>query len=215
MARRPGVTRGKLVDRAARIADSDGLEALTLARLAREFGVRPPSLFDHIDGRPGLIRALRVRSFEEQTELLRTAASGRSQEEAVRAIAGAYRQFAKVHPGLYRVTVPTFVGDSPEVSTAAQALLTAFLDTLRGYGIEGEEGIHAARFARATLHGFLLLELDLGFGLDPNVDESFARAVDGICEQLGHWPPGTPSSTPPSSRRPGRTNASGSGRRAL
>jgi AcrR family transcriptional regulator len=213
------VTRAVLVERAARIADADGLEALTLARLARELGVKPPSLFDHIDGRTGLTAALRARSFEEQGRIVRAAASGRSKDDAVRAIAGAYREFVRTHPGLYRASVRTFVGDFPEVARTAQDLLEAFLDALRGYGIRREESVHAARFARSTLHGFLMLELDRGFCLGPDVDLSFDRAVDGACAVLAHWPPAgsRPAGSGPEgradrprrSRRPARSESDG------
>jgi AcrR family transcriptional regulator len=183
------VTRAKVVERAIRIIDADGPDALTLSRLARELGIRPPSLFDHVAGLPELLRTLRIRSFEAQTELLRVAASGRSRDDALRAVAAAYREFTTAHPGLYRMSVRTFVGDAPEVQRAAGSLLAAFLEILRGYTLSDDEVVHAARFARAALHGFLMLESEGGFGLDADVAASFERTVDATCGVLGAWPP--------------------------
>jgi hypothetical protein len=48
---------------------------------------------------------------------------------------------------------------------------------LRGYGIEGEDALHATRMIRAALHGFVLLEAVGGFALDLSVDESFTRLI--------------------------------------
>jgi len=205
------VTRAKVIERATRILDAGGPDALTLSRVARELGVRPPSLFDHIEGLPGLLRALRIRSFEAQTELLRAAAVGRSRDDALRAVALAYRGFTTAHPGLYRISVRTYVGDAPEVQRAAGALLGAFLDILRGYAIAEDELVHAARFARGALHGFLTLEAEGGFGLATNVDASFERKVDSICRAVRTWtgPIGGRSSASTARGRPSRPRKAG------
>ena len=48
---------------------------------------------------------------------------------------------------------------------------------LAGYGLEGDDAIHAARAVRAALHGFAVLEAGGGFGIKLDLDESFARLV--------------------------------------
>jgi Tetracyclin repressor-like, C-terminal domain len=48
---------------------------------------------------------------------------------------------------------------------------------LRGYGLEGDDAIHAARSVRATLHGFVTLEMQDGFGIPLDLDESFKRLI--------------------------------------
>jgi len=47
---RSGLNTKLVVDAAARLADAEGLENLTLKRLAEELDIRSPSLFSHIDG---------------------------------------------------------------------------------------------------------------------------------------------------------------------
>ena len=51
------------------------------------------------------------------------------------------------------------------------------LAVLRGYQLEGDDALHAARVVRAALHGFASLEAEGGFGLPLSLDESFARLV--------------------------------------
>src|SRR5512133_2902895 len=98
MARR-GLDAERVVQEAARIADADGLRALTLARLAGELGVRPPSLYNHFEGRrDGLMRALAVRGVRELTAALRDAAVGRAGTDALTATAHAHRAYAHAHP---------------------------------------------------------------------------------------------------------------------
>ena len=55
---RMGLDAERVVDAAAGIADAEGLEAVTLARVAGELGVRAPSLYNHVDGRDDVLRAI-------------------------------------------------------------------------------------------------------------------------------------------------------------
>ena len=87
---------------AERLADEGGLAQLTLAALALRLGVRQPSLYKHIDGLPGLRRSIAVRAKLELTDVLGSAAVGRSRDDAVVALADAYRAWALAHPGRYQ-----------------------------------------------------------------------------------------------------------------
>jgi AcrR family transcriptional regulator len=53
---RRGLDRAQVIEAAATLADRDGLESVTLGRLAGELGVRPPSLYNHVDGLDGVLR---------------------------------------------------------------------------------------------------------------------------------------------------------------
>jgi hypothetical protein len=49
---------------------------------------------------------------------------------------------------------------------------------LAGYGIDGDAAIHATRTLRSVLHGFASLELAGGFGMDVDVEATFAWLLD-------------------------------------
>jgi AcrR family transcriptional regulator len=182
---RAGLSSDAVVDAAAALADAEGLEALTLARLAQTLGVRSPSLYVHVDGLEDLRRRLAIRGSRELADALRDAAVGRSRGEALHAIAAAYRQYARGHSGAYaaaqRAPAP---GDEP-AAAAAGAVVDVVLAVLAGYGLRGVDAIHATRAVRAALHGFAGLEAIGGFGLKVDVEESFARLVDLIDRGLG------------------------------
>lgn len=61
-------------------------------------------------------------------------------------------------------------------------------ELLRDLGAEPDQAVHLIRALRSTLHGFVTLERDSGFGLPTDVDESWRTTVDlmvrGICEAL-------------------------------
>ena len=57
---RAGLSTAAVVAAAAEIADSEGLDRLTLARIAATAGVRTPSLYNHVSSATKPCRALRT-----------------------------------------------------------------------------------------------------------------------------------------------------------
>ena len=174
---RAGLDTERVVDAAARIADAEGLDAVTLARVAGELGVRAPSLYNHVDGRRGLLGALAVRGVRGLTTALRDAAVGRSGADALTATARAYRAYAHAHPGLYAASVAAPAPGDAEHQAAAQETVDVVFAVLRGWSLEGDDAVHAARAFRSAVHGFVLLEAAGGFGIPVDLDDSFDRLV--------------------------------------
>jgi AcrR family transcriptional regulator len=182
----PPRTRAKRLDQAAvvaaaaRIADAEGLEAASLSRIAAELGVRPPSLYNHVESHAALLRAVAIDSYEEFGDAIRDAAVGKAREDGIRSIAVAYRAYATEHPGRYAATVVAPATDDQEAQDASMTALVPILAVLAGWGIEGDEAIHLVRVIRSALHGFVSLELGGGFGIPLFVDESFDLLVDSV-----------------------------------
>lgn len=161
---------------AASLADAQGLEAVTLGTLADRLGVRTPSLYNHVEGLLGLRRDLAVLGMRELRGRLARAALGRSGDEAVMAIARAYRAFAHERPGLYAATLGPYPRDAT-LEREGQRVVDIVLAVLEHYHLGGEAAIHAVRGLRSALHGFVSLEATGGFGMPYSLDESFERLV--------------------------------------
>jgi AcrR family transcriptional regulator len=174
---RAGLDTEAVVSAAARVADAEGLDAVSLARLAAELGVQPPSLYAHIAGLGDLRRRLAIRGMRELGIAMQTAAAGRARGDALRAVADAYRTYALRHPGAYAALQRAPAEADAEAVTAATQVVEVVLAVLRGYGLEGDDAVHAARIVRSTLHGFVALELGGGFAMPLDLDESFARLI--------------------------------------
>jgi AcrR family transcriptional regulator len=168
---RAGLDSETVVGAAAELADAEGFPALTLARLASRLGVRAPSLYEHVGGLDDLRRRLSARGAAELRDALQRAATGRAGRDALEAIADAYRAYARDHPGTYAAL------QRAEESDEATELLEVVLAVLRGYGLESDDLIHAARIVRASLHGFVVLETGAGFKIPLELDETFTRLV--------------------------------------
>ena len=184
---RAGLSREAVVEAAASLADEEGLEGVTLAKLASRLGVRTPSLYNHVAGLEGLRRELALLGTRELGRRLGRVAVGKTTDEATFAIGQAYRDFVKERPGLYAATVRSYrisAPEDPELAAAEGEALEVVLAVLASYGLSGEESVHAARGLRSIAHGFATLEVAGGFGIPLDLDESFRRLLRAFTAEL-------------------------------
>jgi AcrR family transcriptional regulator len=177
MSRRAGINRQQVVGVAAELADAQGLDRLTLAQVAEQLGVRLPSLYNHVEGLPGLRRALALMGLRQLLERISRAALGKAGDEAVIAVAQAIRRLVNERPGLYAATVPAIDPADGELQQAGQAILDVLFIVLGPYALDQQSATHAIRGLRSITHGFATLEAAGGFGLPLDRDESFLRLL--------------------------------------
>ena len=189
---RAGLSPAAVVAAAADLADAHGLDAVTLAAVAGAVGVRTPSLYNHVGGLDDVRRGVALTALRELGDALRDAAVGRAGDDALVALAHAYRTYAREHPGRYAATQRAPAAADEELAAAGARAVDALLAVLRGYGIDGDDAIHAARGVRSALHGFVGLEAGGGFGIPVDVDESFDRMVAALARGLRERPATSP-----------------------
>ncbi len=175
---RRGLNRATVVETAAVLADTRGVERLTLASVAERLGVSSPSLYNHVSGLDGLRREVALFGLANLSARLARATMGKVRGDAVLALTDAYRSFARERPGLYALIVlrPPEQADD-ELWRAGQESVALALAALAGFGLSADEAMHATRALRALVHGFVALETSGGFGVPLDLDESFQRMV--------------------------------------
>jgi AcrR family transcriptional regulator len=181
---RVGLTPEAVIDAAVAIADAEGLEAVTLTRLAADLGVRPPSLYKHVAGLDAVRRGLALRGMTEANRRLQLATIGKARDDALYALADAYWRFARERPGLYAASLRAARPEEPDVAAAGEALLATVLAVLCGYGVGDADALHATRGLRAIIHGFVSLDAAGGFRLELDLDESFRRLLAAFAADL-------------------------------
>lgn len=177
---RAGVTADRVVATAVEIVEADGADALTLARVAAALGIAPPSLYKHVGGLEELRSAVAAVAAQRLADALGTAVQGLAGRDALQALATAYREVGRQGPGLYPMTQEGQSSADAAYRVQAQRALDVVAAALAGYGIPAKRRIDAIRLTRATLHGFVDLELRDGFGLADPVDRSFDVAVEAL-----------------------------------
>ena len=185
MAKRRGLKRETVVERAVEMADTAGkLEMVTLTALAYSLGIQVPSLSNHIANLNDLHQAMAVYAARRLIDRVRTAAAGQVGREALLSMANAYRQFAHEHPGIYPLTLRAPEPDDQILSALGQELLQMLLLVLASFGLQGEEALHAVRGIRSLLHGFVALEAAEGFKMQLGREDSYHRMVNTYLDGL-------------------------------
>ena len=181
---RQGLNRGAVLDAAAGLADAEGLEAVTLARLAADLGVKAPSLYKHADSLDDIRRGLALRGLADAAARLQRATVGKARDEALFGLARAYWQFARERPGLYAASLRAARPGENDLAAAGDALVGTVLQVLAGYGVTGDDALHATRGLRAIIHGFVSLDASGGFRLKLDLEESFNRLLGAFARDL-------------------------------
>ena len=185
MGRKQGITLEAVVETAGAIADRDGLAATTLKAVADELSIQTPSLYNHVQGLPGLRREMALYA-------ARTLSAGFASVEGtgvdrLRRISHVFRRFVIDHPGRYASMFPApKPGEDDELYEAMAGSVLVVGEALSEAGGDPGQAIHIIRALRAMLHGFVDLEANGGFGMPVDIDESFDVALDLVLSAIGH-----------------------------
>jgi AcrR family transcriptional regulator len=154
------LSRDVVVNAALTFLDREGWDALTINALANQLGTKGPSLYNHVHSLEDLRRSVRMRVIDDIIGMLNTVGEGRARDDAVTAMAGAYRSYAHHHPGRYSAfTRMPLDGDDPEFTAATRGAAAPVISVLASYGLDGEDAFYAALEFWSAMHGFVLLEM--------------------------------------------------------
>jgi AcrR family transcriptional regulator len=151
-----------------RLLEEEGVEALTMRRLADRVGIRAPSLYKHLPDKAALEAAIIATGLQDAAAAFEAAVEGSGGGGLV-ALAAAYRRFALEHPHLYRLMnngpLPReHLPPGLEERTAAPVLRVA-----------GSQA--RARAVWAFAHGMVMLELDHRFPPDADLDAAWQAGI--------------------------------------
>lgn len=186
---RAGVTVERLALAAAELADEVGLENVTVAALARQFGVKDASLYFHLKNARDLRVRIALLALAELADRVAAALAGRAGKDALVAFANAYRDYARQHPGRYAAMQ---IDLDPETAATSAGVRHAEMTRaiLRGYRLAEPDQTDAVRMMHSTFHGFVSLEKTGGFRHTPRTtDDSWTRTLDALDAVLANWPP--------------------------
>ena len=174
---RPRLTLQRVIDEALAVLDDEGIDNLTTRNVARRLGVTQPALYTHVASLDELRAAAAAHGAEELSQLVRTAVEGTSHDDAVRAMAHAYRGYVRDHPDRYllQLSAPR----TPAYLASTEAAAEAVRDVLRTYGLEEQQVVEVHLAFRAAVHGFVHLEARDALGArDRSADEHFDAFVE-------------------------------------
>ena len=173
-----GLDKDIILKTAADLADAEGIANVTLKALAEKLGVKPPSLYKHINGLEELNKALMLYGWKSLEKKVTRAAVGKSKEDAIRAIFYAYRDYVKEHPGVFEAMQWYNMYQSEENLQATEEVVAVLFQVLSAYDLQEEQKVHIVRMFRVFLQGFLMVEIHGGFGNLASITESFDFSLE-------------------------------------
>ena len=184
MAKR-GLTKEGITDAALALIEEQGLKAFSLRALASSMAIQVSSLYNHISGQDELLAAVGGRAVHMMTELEESAIEGKHADDALFALADAYRSFASCHPELYRIIMGVHILKLTVLETELKKIVSPILTVLSGYGISYERQMHYQRILRSVMHGFYAHESTGGFSYtEIERDVSYRLAIQCIADAL-------------------------------
>src|SRR5690349_11946867 len=139
------LTRAAVLERAAKLADADGLDAVTIRRLAQELGVTPMALYWHFKSKDELLVGLADHLLGG---VKATRGPGDPWQQQLRAMVEALLVVVRAHPTLVELLM---LIDKRHASAFTRATNDA-LDLLSQAGFELEEGFWVSSY---LLHGVI------------------------------------------------------------
>lgn len=152
-ADRPGLNRDRVVDTALAIVDRDGLDGLTMRRLASELGVEAMSLYHWFPNKAAILDAL-VEAAIRETATRVDATPQAGWRANLRALAMGYRLVLLAHPN----TVPC-MGGRPGKSVETMRFIERMLDVLRTDGFSPIQAVQAMQSVLAYINGAVSAEI--------------------------------------------------------
>jgi AcrR family transcriptional regulator len=185
MARPIGLAKTDVLAAAAEIVDEEGVDRLTVSRLAGRLGVRSQSLYFHIDGVVGLRRDLILHGLEVQARSLESAVRGKEGRDALLALMEELVRGYRDHPGVGRLIAWSQPDNSDDELFRALTVATDPLtNLLASYGLTEEDLAHWRRIIWTSLHGFVSLELAGRFTFPADSDSSLRLLMELFADGL-------------------------------
>jgi AcrR family transcriptional regulator len=185
---RAGLTSERVTSAAADLADELGFENVTVAALARGFGVKDASLYSHVKNVRDLRERVSLQAAGEFAERLSSAVAGRRGRDALIAFADAYRAFALEHAGRYAAIEYELAPEVLATSHGHRRMVETTSAMLRGYDLPQPDATDAVRLLRSYFHGFVSIEAVDGFHHERDPEESWRRNLEVLHSILTNWP---------------------------
>ncbi len=183
---RAGLNTAEVVTAGADLADSEGIESVSLAALAERLDVKAPALYRHVEGIGDLRHRIATLAMTELGDALRDALQGKSGAEAIGALFRALQSYIDEHPGRYAATTGAKLqGDDDPMLAATTRVIDSIRAVLSGYGLQPDELDHAIRMLRCVIHGYALLQAANAFQWSNDPDESLAWMIQFV--DAGLW----------------------------
>ncbi|MDR2281311.1 MAG: TetR/AcrR family transcriptional regulator [Gordonia sp. (in: high G+C Gram-positive bacteria)] len=175
--------RSSLLEAARQILESEGPSGLTVRAVAAAAGVAPMGVYNHFDGKDGLLRAAVNDGFAAFARAIAT--TDNDPTDRLLASGRAYRSFTLANPTLYSLMFGGQCDPDVDVASAAFTALVEIVQYGQVGGIIRNDDPHAiAMQVWSCVHGAVSLELASPAPAGTTMDENDENVINLIARGL-------------------------------
>jgi AcrR family transcriptional regulator len=145
-----GASRPRIVAAARRVVEADGVDAVSMRKVAAEVGLAPTAIYWHLGSREDLLNAVLD---DMVADLPPIRARGTGPRDRIASVARTARQ--EFHDQVRMLQLATALGRGNELSFRAQVALAR---EMTAAGLDGDDAVAALRSILFLVGGFVMIE---------------------------------------------------------
>lgn len=184
----PTLTQTLILEAAIEVLRSEGESSLGINRVARQLGIQPPSMYNHVKGNDDLYRLVALHGWQQFLVYAQAALKpGMTEHEQLMAIAHSYRECAKNNPELLSIAASHRMSlADQEFANLYSSIVQLYANALMPWGFNETEIIHSARMLNASFFGYAQLEINGIFQRSQSLDETYEWMILRLVDALEH-----------------------------
>jgi AcrR family transcriptional regulator len=176
------LSRQDVIAAAIACIDREGASALSVSRVARELGIKPPAIYKHLESGLALQKGVACRLWGYYLQDCQQKLIGASiPSESLKQIGHFARHFARTHPARAQIMMQTQLQTSdPEAAEIIQQFILFLRQTLGVYDLADHQLIDVMRMVNAAIYGFITIEQAGLMTLERSTDRSFEVMLEAL-----------------------------------
>lgn len=180
-----GINLSSIIEVALHIIDHEGVDQLSIRKVADGLGIKPPSLYNHVKSLGQILDYCAQESLDALHGIILKALNNKTiTPHALYDVGAAYRNFAKEFPGKYILTQTPSYWKSEESNLKAEGVVNTLMVVTEDSEGGEDDKIHFIRNFRSYLHGFITLEINQSFQMEQDIEKSFEKGIEFFTRTL-------------------------------
>ena len=184
---RTGLSKEKIIEKAAELANEKGLSYLSVTTLADYLGIKKPSLYNHMKTIEDMHRDLMIYGWRIVSEEVVKGIDSSDEKKNLSEYGRKFYKFATDNPGIFEAMLWYNQYSDEALISATEGLYMFFFAQTDGIGINREIANHLLRTYRAFLEGFIMLQIHNSFGNPLSVEESFNISMNVLISGIDQY----------------------------
>lgn len=176
------LSRQDVIAAAIACIDREGASALSVSRVARELGIKPPAIYKHLESGFALQKGVACKLWryylqECQQKIVETSIPS----DSLKQMGHFARHFARTHPARAQIMMQTQLQTSdPEAAEIIQQFILFLRQMLGAYDLADRQLIDVMRMINAAIYGFITIEQAGLMTLERSTDRSFDVMLEAL-----------------------------------